>query len=277
MSEWVGNPAPEELIAQRREPVTQLELRVLGPLIIRIGGVQVEHPELRRCRVRELVHALVVHREVRRDVLADLLWPDLPDPRHNLRVTLDYLRGAIEVHHAHGQPAGYVHADRRTITFDSNVQCDLWDLEAHLTRADEAEFAGDLTSALRFYDLALPLWTAAPFEEIGHLDWARNEQTRWCRRFGSAATRCAELHLTAGAFHHAIYAGERASRADPYDEQPYCITARAHLAGGNRQRARAALHDCLAALKDLGVPPSPSTAALHAEIGMPPATSLTIR
>ncbi|NNF56320.1 MAG: hypothetical protein HKN03_17980, partial [Acidimicrobiales bacterium] len=95
MSERVGDPAPGRPIAPGKL-FPQLELRVLGPLMIRIGGVEIHHPDLRRSRVRELVHALVVHRSARRDVLADLLWPDLPDPRHNLRVTLDYLRGAIE-------------------------------------------------------------------------------------------------------------------------------------------------------------------------------------
>ncbi|NNF54234.1 MAG: hypothetical protein HKN03_07310, partial [Acidimicrobiales bacterium] len=212
---------------------------------------------------------LVVHRSARRDVLADLLWPDLPDPRHNLRVTLDYLRGAIEPRRAAFGPSGYIHADRQRIAFGTEVRCDLWDLHEHLKRAEGAEFAGDLPAALGFYDLAVPLFTAPPFEEIGHLDWARTEQTRWCRRFNAAAARSAELHLAGGAFHHAIYAAERASVADPYDEQAYCIMARAHLAGGNHQRARAALQECVTALNDLCVPPSPSTAALLAEIGTP--------
>ncbi|MGV8896178.1 MAG: AfsR/SARP family transcriptional regulator [Rhodoglobus sp.] len=272
MSEWAVKPAPREQLT-RWSSAEQLTLRVLGPLEIRAGGIPVDHHDLRRCRVRELVQALIVYRGARREVLADLLWPDHPDPRHNLRVTLDYLRGAIESPQRTSESPVYIRADRRTIAFDSNVHCDLWELDEHLNRAAEAEFAGDLTEALRRYDLALPLWEGPPFEEIAHLDWARDHQARWCRRFGIAATRCAEMHLAASAFHMAIYAAERASGVDPYDEQAYCITARIHLACGARQRARAALQECVSALNDLGVQPSPPTVALLAEVGPP----LTVR
>ena len=267
MSESAGYPARDEPLTGRASAAL-LTIRVLGPLAVRIGGVEVEHPDLRRSRVRELVQALVVYRSARREVIADLLWPDLPDPRHNLRVTLDYLRGAIAPQSPRKSPA-YIRADRRTIAFDANVQSDLWEIEEHLTRAAAAERSGDLSSALGSYDLALPLWAGPPFDEIAHLDWARDQQARWCRRFGTAATRCAELHLAASAFQRAIYAAEQASGVDKYDELAYCIAARAHVAVGNRQRARIALQECVSALNDLGVRPSPPTIALLAEVGAP--------
>ncbi|MEO6571529.1 MAG: bacterial transcriptional activator domain-containing protein, partial [Ilumatobacteraceae bacterium] len=265
----VGNPAPEELADLFSTPPAGADIRVLGPLCIQIGGIEVDHPDLRRGRVRELVQLLVAHRRVRREVVADALWPDLPDPRHNLRVTLSYLHRAMAAGSAPGTANPYVRADRQLISLvESRVRCDLWDLDAHLSRAGEAERSGDPAAALRAYDLALPLWVGPPFEGIAHVDWVRDEQTTWRQRYGVAANRCGELHLAAGATGEAICAADHAIRANPDDERAFGIAARAHLAAGDKAAARRVLDACVTMLGDLGVRPSEPTGALLAELGV---------
>lgn len=276
----VGNPAPPALtealgpigpraiadgapVTRDARPVPVARISVLGPLAIRLGDEEVEPTALRRRRVRELLAYLVVHRRVRREAVADALWPDIADPRHNLRVTLSYLRGAIEQERTPHGDAAYLHADQSTISFVmSRVRCDLWELDDHLGRAECAEREGRPADALDSYDRALDVWAGPPFDDIVDSDWARDEQTRWRRRFGAAAVRCGELHLAAGTIDGAKRAAEQAIATDPVDETAYQLLARAHLAAGDARCARRTLDECIAALHELGVAPTAHTTTL---------------
>ena len=86
-------------------PPYRLRIGVLGPLRLWRDGVGVEHPELRRQRVRELLCYLVVHRRARREAVGEELWPDVADPGRNLRVTLNYLQTVLQPERARDQQA----------------------------------------------------------------------------------------------------------------------------------------------------------------------------
>ena len=183
-----GDPAPAAL-AVVDPPDHQLTIRAVGPLEVLLDGVLVDHPDLRRRRVRELLCLLVARRRARRDVMADVLWPDAGDARHNLRVTLNYLRGMLEPEHARNAPSYFLRADHDTVALHPRAQlhCDVWELAAHLDRADAAERSGDPRGALDAYLAALPMWRGEPYDDIADAEWVRDEQTRWRNRYGRAA------------------------------------------------------------------------------------------
>lgn len=254
-------------------PVPVLSVQVLGPLMVRCGADEIDHPDLRRRRVRELLIVLVAQRRVRREVLAELLWPDVLTGRHNLRVTLNYLRRALGPVPGRGGETAYLRADQETVrVVEAHVCCDLWELAGHLDRADRAERDGDPAVAIDCYEAALPLWTGPPFADVADADWARDEQTRWRHRFGAAAIRCGELHLANGSVDAARRAAERALAADPLDERGYHLLARAHLAAGDPAGARRALVACSDALGDLGLTLDPASAQMLVDLTHRPLT-----
>ncbi len=265
-----GNPAPPALISQLGGPardLVQLRLRVLGPMTVRSGDQALTHADLRRQRVRELLAYLVVHPRARRDAVADALWPDLSDPRHNLRVTLNYLQRALDACSPSGSPGCHLHADRESIGLvESSVSCDLWELGGLLGAAASHERAGRPREAVEALDRALAIWTGPPFEDVVGSDWIRDEQTRWRDRLGVAALRCGELHLAAAEVDGARVAGETAISNDPTDERAYQLLARAHIANGDPARARRTLDACIAMLDDLGVGPADATEELMARL-----------
>lgn len=239
-------------------------VRVLGPLEVWRDDERASHPHLRRQRVRELLAFLVAHRTARREVVADALWPDHPDPRHNLRVTLGYLHDVLDPGRRPGQPSPHLEADQRTIALvaSDRFRCDLWDLEAHLAAGAAAERSGDPVGALAAYDAALPLWRGDPFDDVAAATWAADQQGHLRARFTAAALRTGELHLAGGSPRAAAGAASAMLAADRYDERAHQLVVRAHLAEGDRRGAQRALDAALAVVAELGVRPDDETLAL---------------
>jgi LuxR family transcriptional regulator, maltose regulon positive regulatory protein len=271
----LGNSPPNELVdrlvgagrpagtEQRRTgalPGPAAELVVLGPVSIRRDGLMIDHPDLRRRRVRELLAVVALGRAQRRDEIAELMWPDTSDPRHNLRVTLGYLQRVLR---DHALDTSLV-CDQWSVRLvpSPRLHCDLWSFHRLLDAAERAERESDPQRALDHYGDALPLWHGDPFGDIADVDWLRDEQTRLRRRYVEMAVRAGHLHIAAGAVNLALAAASRALAADPYDEAAHVVLVRAHLADGDPGRARAAAESCLDSLADLGVTPSASAAEL---------------
>lgn len=269
-----GNPPPSDLVdllvakgrsplpeaarpSARPQPQSMLEVLAFGPIPIIRDGVVVENEDLRRRRVRELLAVLAVGRLQRREEIAELMWPDTADPRHNLRVTVGYLQRAMGDH-----AALVVDQDRIRLLPSPWLRCDLRELEELLDAADAAERAGDPGRALDRYGVLLPMWRGDPFADLGDVDWIRDEQTRRRGRYVAAAVRAGELHLAAGAFRAALEAARRAIDADRFDERAHRLAIAALLADGDQGTARLAAERCVAALAELAVSPSPETLTL---------------
>lgn len=274
-----GNPPPYELVAMCELEsaadgsagiTAHLSIRVLGPLAVHRDGNEVDSPQLRRGRVRELLSYLVAFRRVRREAVAAELWPDASDPGHNLRVTLNYLKQAME------PPPGGTHRPLVRTSGDwvfiddqrGGPSIDLWELDEHLDRAEVAERAVDLATALEHYRQLLMLWGGEPLSDVAFAAWAEPVRSLVRTRYVAAALRAGELWLSAGELSDARRAAERALTADLYCEPAHRLLVRSHLAAGNPSAAREACAACVAALADLGAEPDASTAALAATVAI---------
>jgi LuxR family maltose regulon positive regulatory protein len=260
--------AAERMIAETPiTPTYRLRISVLGPLEVHRDGVVVDHPGLRRRRVRELLCYLVAHPRCRRDVAADALWPELPDPRHNLRVTLNYLQGVLQPERLRSDPPFFLqtHGEWLALVRDELLEVDAWALDAHLDDADAAERSRDPAAALDAYRAVLPWWRGDPFADVAGADWSLSLQQRWRTRYVTAAVRGGELALAKGAPGESRRAAERALIADPHSEAGYQLLARSYLALEDPAGARAALDACMRALDDLDALPDPTTRRLVAD------------
>ena len=245
-------------------PTSHVRIEVLGPLVVQRDEGAVDHPDLRRQRVRELLTFLVVHRRARREEITDELWPELDDRGRNLRVTLNYLQRVLQPDRDATEPPYFLRADGAWLALDGpdRLTVDLWELDALLDQAAAAERDGSPAAALDAYARALRLWRGEPLADVPYADWAERERQRLRSRFTAAAVRAGELSLAAGAPADARAAAEQAINADPSNELAYQLLARTHLADDDPAGARRAVDACTIALADLGVTPSPATVAL---------------
>ncbi len=196
-------------------PRAVASIDVLGPLDVRLGGVLVDHPHLHRQRVRELLTTLVVRRRVRRAEVAADLWPELSDAAHNLRVTLNYLQQVLQPTRHRSDLPYFVRSEGGWLTLVDNprLSIDLWELNQRFDAAEQSDRGGDPQAAIDQLEAALPLWRDNPLIDLPDTDWALAARTHLIQRYGSAATRKAELELAAGrhadAMRSAAFASER--------------------------------------------------------------------
>src|SRR5919202_317785 len=137
-----------------------MEVRILGPLEVRVGGRPVV---IRPGRPRKLLAVLVLRlgERVSTDTLIDMLWGSEASGGtvNAVRILVSYLRKALES--AAGDLAietvegGYrLMADRNSV--------DAYRLEAAVTAAAQA---GDPATRLRTVETALTAWRGSPLPE----------------------------------------------------------------------------------------------------------------
>lgn len=257
------------LSAMPAVPEYSLSISVLGPLGVCRDGVPVDHPDLRRRRVVELLCYLVAEPRSRRDAVAEALWPELADPRHNLRVTLNYLQRVLQPERLRTDPPYFLqaHGDWLVLQRDNErLRIDAWELDRLLAVAATAERDLDPIAASAAYRACLPLWRGDPFVDVVDRAWAQWEQSHRRNRFTEAARRGGELALAKDAHDEALHAAERALAADPTSESAYQLLTRAYLAADDPAGARHALADCQRALAELDVRPDATTQRLMATV-----------
>lgn len=253
-------------------PPLDVRIEVFGPTRLSRGGVLVTHPDLARERVRQLLLALVAHREIRRTRIGTLLWPERDDAAvsANLRMTLSYLQGLLEPDRVKVVAAWYLRHDAGVLRLDGgqHLSVDAWDAESLLDQAETAR--ADATPSLELTHLlaALRLWTGEYLEDVAGADWAEPLRQSIERRLVRAALRCGELLLGGGRPDDVIGIADRVLRAEPWSEAAYRMRARAHLAGGDRASALRTLTLCRRMCIELGVEPERETVALERSLAV---------
>ena len=245
-------------------PEYRVRIGVIGPLQLWHDGEELNHPDLRRRRARELLCYMVARRRARRVAVGEELWPEVADPAHNLRVTLNYLQQVLQPDRPDGERPYFLRATRDwlELAVDDQLEVDAWELDASLDQAEAADRAGAIAEALTAYRGALPLWRGEPYEDAPYAPWAEPSGTRLRSRYVIAAVRAGELFLAASAPNDARDAADHAIIADPTSEPVFRLLARSHLANDDLSSPRAALERCRAALAELDAAPDATTAAL---------------
>jgi DNA-binding SARP family transcriptional activator len=244
------------------QPEVPLHLQLCGALRV---GVGVEEPATSptRGRVRQLLSLLTLRKEVRREEAIDLLWPDT-DPakaRNSLRVTLGYLRDALEPDRVAGEASFHLRATADTLRLRrSPALCvDVWDIEAELKAAQALEVSGHHQQASEHYKRAAALWSGEAWQDLrGSIDLMA-ELSVFDQRIAQAVAQAGEWSYTTGDFDEALVRAEQVLENDPYNERGHRLAISALIALGRSGAAAQARDRCLRALSEFGVRPSEQT------------------
>ncbi len=251
-------------------PRDLIEIRVLGPVQLRRGGVVVDEPAWRRERVRALLAHLVVRRLWTRAELAAALWPDLDEQAgiNNLRVNLRHLQSVLQPDLAPDEPPWFVRvADDRIALVDSDhLTVDADDFEAHLEAGWAADDGGVPGAAMDHLLLALDLYRGEYLEAMTGPAGVEFDRLRLRSGFVRGAIRAGELLLGLGHHRRAIDLAGRAVSAEPVNEAAHRLLARAIAAGGDKAGAIEVLDDACARLRAEGLEPEAETNRCHAEL-----------
>ena len=245
--------------------MVRLSVSLLGPFQVALDGQPVAAFESAKVRALLAYLAVDADRVHRRQSLAGLLWPDLPErsARANLRHALSLLRDAIGDRLA---DPPFLMADRDTIRFDA--QSDYW--------LDVAAFRGLVASAdagIEHLEQAIALCRAeflqgfsladsVAFEEwtILHRDWLHRDLV-------DALRRLTALYEQGGNPRRAIERSRRWAELAPWDEGAHRALMRLLALDGRRSEALAQYDACARLLREeLDVAPAPETIALRDRI-----------
>ncbi len=251
---WRPTDAPATIVPATPNSVS---IRVLGELDVCVdGGPAGEN--MRRRRVRTMLELLALMGPMRRERLADMMWPDLDQDTAaaNLRVTLSRLRALIG--------AEAVAADSQRVALDParGVRIDLWDFERDVAAAGNALQAGDIDAHVAALERACGRWIGEPLADVDAIDGVTAEVEAVRRQLAATALRLASLQLDRRRYDEAARWAARVRAAAPYDERAHRVLIAAHLGRGDQTAACEAAEATLAALAELDVDPEADTSAL---------------
>jgi DNA-binding SARP family transcriptional activator len=245
--------------------VTDLCIELLGgPRITRAGRPVALHPGKGLALLAWLAaeHG-VAHR---RDLLCELLWPELPlaAARHNLRQRLTELRAALET----GDEPLF-HATRDTVQLHpaAPLRCDL---DAFLTEGEPADLAH---AAARLGQYKGPFLAALPCAELGDFHaWVLARREALHQRAAALLEALVTGHASRGERDAALAWARRLVEHDPWNETGHRAVMRLLADGGERGAALRHYESFRASLaQELGALPDPATRELHRSLRDAPA------
>jgi WD40 repeat protein/serine/threonine protein kinase/DNA-binding SARP family transcriptional activator len=248
--------------------MAHLTIRLLGPFQVTLNEQPITGFESDKVRALLAYLAVEAGRPHRREALAGLLWPEMPErtARANLRYALANLRQAIGDHDA---APPFLHITRQTLQFNRNS--DAW------VDADEFAFLvaeGEVRQqAILQLEQAVALFRGEFLEGFTLRDSAAFEEWVLLHREHLARLRLAALHrLTAyheaqGAYETALrYAWEQVE-IEPWQEDAHQQVMNLLVTTGQRTAALAQYETLRQALQqELSVDPSPETEELYRRI-----------
>ncbi|MEJ2855729.1 MULTISPECIES: BTAD domain-containing putative transcriptional regulator [unclassified Saccharothrix] len=261
-----GGGAGRLLAAVPAPPAVRTGVEVLGALRVTRDGVEVEAPELRRLRVRQLLGALVLRPVMTREQVFALCWPDLgvTEAARNLRVTLTYLRRLLEPDRARGAAGFHLRAEGDSLRLVRSpwLEVDLWAFEAVEEEVRAAREAGDLDRAKDLLAAGVELWRGDPLPDLGCVAELGLEADRLRGQHVRNLLGLGELCLVSGEPVRAGYLAGRALALDPFSPRGHRLVLAAALKTRDPGRVVAARREVLAALAQVGAPPDAATALL---------------
>jgi DNA-binding SARP family transcriptional activator len=267
-----ARPAGELLARLPAVPSQRLEISVLGPLTVAFDGTPAAPSELRRARVRTLLALLVVHGTLSRERAIDLLWPEMSarDGARNLRVTLTYLRAALEPGRPTGEASFHLRADGSTITLHRSdyLVVDLWELRRLRRDADRSRSDGDPDRTVALLDAATGLWRGEPLTDLATVVDHEHEIEHIRVVQLDSLLEAGELRLVRGDATRAVIDAERALTLDPWSERAHRLAIAAALRGHDQPRTDVVTRRALTMLDELGVDPEPATQILLRQVAV---------
>lgn len=248
-----------------------VEIYTLGSFRLMVRGMLVCDDTSGGRRAVQLLKYLTANigKRVRKEHIADLLWPDLPGDlaANNLRGTLHTLRQML----APGGPAisSAIKTERGSLCLDldDDYYYDVQQFNALLDQAGATERAGHLEEAITIYEQVASVYRGPYLEMEEDVEWIIYEREQLRERFASVLVRLADLYIETGNYENAIAVAQRAIQEDWRREAAHRVLMVAYYKSERRNNALITYQNVVDSFKEkLGIAPMLQTRELAAQI-----------
>lgn len=259
-----GSPDHDHAVPTPRPP-RELDVRLLGPIEVVLGGVEVP---MRASKVRQLLSLLVLHRNqvMSVDRLAEELWEGNPPESATaaLRVHVSRLRKLLAASGHEGllvtRPTGY------QLDIDDDA-VDVVRFERLAAQGREALARADAETAATLLREALKLWRGTAFADVSASQFVVAEAARLEESRLETIEDCIDAELASGRHRRVLGELEALVTAHPLRERLWAQRMTALYRSGRQAEALEAYQVLRHRLADeLGLDPSPELATLHEAI-----------
>lgn len=252
-------------------PVVRYKAYLFGPFRVLKDGHLLEKPIWRRNKAQTLLKWFLLNpgKFFSIDRLSKLCWPDIDQAvaARNLHVTIHYLRHLLEPDLEVGQKSTFIRRNKHNFYwFDLNENwwIDLVAAEQLLAGAQEAEFNGDVMSAIACYHELINYYAQGFLPEEIYEDmfssYRRQYDCAHVQIFDKLMRLCAQANM----LDDLLTYGFQALSLDPYCEAAITAIVRVHLKRGNVASALRMLDTFQDRLKqDLRITPNEELCALR--------------
>jgi DNA-binding SARP family transcriptional activator len=247
----------------------QVEIRCFGRFQVSRDGVTVEH--WRRRTAERLLKFLLVHgRRAHRDVLLDVLWPDVPSESsvRGLRVTLHALRHAVAATGFENALLELVKADGDTYVLNTDgVWIDVDAFSDHYYAGLRYERQHQTDAAVREFAAAEALYRDDFLVEDLYEEWTVLRREELKDQYLLVLTKLSQLCLVGRDLEGCIARSHRLLAKEPCREDAYQRLMQCFSLLGQRGRALRWYEICAHTLRqELDVGPSAETQRLYLKI-----------
>jgi len=262
--ELVGEPAPGNLFW-----AADVQIRCLGRFEVSRHRVTIHHWR-RRSAERLLKFLLVNGRRVHRDVLLDVLWPDVPSQSsiRGLRVTLHALRRAIAQVAPDSEPIELIRAEGDTYVLNTHglwIDSDAFD--EHYSAGLRFERRHQVEAAAREYMAAESLYRDDFLVEDLYEDWTILPREELKDKYLLILTRLSQFSMAAMDLDGCIRRSHALLAKEPCREDAYQRLMQCYARLGQRGSALRWYQICERTLEqELDVAPSEETRRIYRQI-----------
>lgn len=238
----------------------KLLIRALGRADVILDGHPVSNRDWQTQSARDLFFGLLAHPGgLTKEQIGLLFWPDASpnELRTRFKNSIYRLRSALSEE--------VVRFDDNLYYFNRGFDYE-YDVENFKGKLNQAQLATEATARMNAYMAALNIYRGPYLPGVDGV-WAAIERENLEHRFQEAALELARLQLEAGELSAALQTSQRALERDSCREDAHRLAMQIFAAMGNRAGVVHQYERCeRLLLEELGVPPSPQTTELLAQL-----------
>ncbi len=253
-------------LESRSSEAPSLTIRLLGPFELFVGDAPVSAERWPRRKPKSLVKLLALQprRQLHREQIIDLLWPDadFDAATNNLHKAIHAARRALEPDLKSGSRSQFI------ITRDNLVELNA----PGGVNVDAGVFERRAAAALRsndpkLFEAALDLYRGDLLPEVLYEDWAVAPRERLRGLYIDLLYRLSRLREESGDYIESAGLLRSLVDADPTNEEAHQRLMRLHALTGNRRGAVEQYRRLVEVLRDeVGVEPDPTTVELYERV-----------